>query len=61
MEPLHLFVEALLLELLLGLHESLELGDSILLYLLSHLQSLKLVRLHHLQVLDLFRLLHHHG
>ena len=40
MEPLHLFVEALLLELLLGLHESLELGDSILLYLLSHLQSL---------------------
>ena len=61
MEPLHLLVQAPLLELLLGLHESLKLGDPLLFYLLSHLQSLKLVRLHHLQVLDLFRLLHHHG
>ena len=54
MEPLHLLIEPPLLELLLSLHESLELGDPILLNLLSHLQSLQLVRLHGLQVLDLF-------
>lgn len=40
MEPLHLLIEAPLLELFLRLHESLELGDPVLFYLLSHLQSL---------------------
>ena len=39
-EPLHLLVEAPLLDLLLGVHESLELGDSLLFYLLSHLHGL---------------------